>query len=83
MKVGVINISMSVVRIKAIGSFLFPTVTTSKLVAFILITFMTDMSIMPLCSFHTYHDSTTIGIVVLIVDQSGLSYPILSDRITS
>ena len=36
-----------------------------------------------LCSFHTYHDSTTIGIVVLIVDQSGLSYPILSDRIIS
>ena len=36
-----------------------------------------------LCNFHTYHDSTTIGIVAFIVDQSGLSYPILSDRITS
>ena len=38
---------------------------------------------LPLCSFHTYHDSTTIGIAVLIVEQSGLSYPIFSDRITS
>ena len=55
MEMGVINLSLSVVSQKAIGSSVFPTFTTpllktrknmtSKLVASILVTYMNDMSI--------------------------------------